>query len=171
MSFVAERVKIAKEFARHWDEDITALHGDGKFPESSVQWSVMNDGYEPRGLHQYVKLMIMNGASTLLEIGGGRPVYSRSYGMIVFSIFMRKGHQGDVYSRLLADTISKRLRQREWALYEDETDDNMWAPDGDSVSVGLIRTREPYLQEMGMVMVEEEPYYQLDLVIPYHRDN
>ena len=168
MSFCAERLKVTKEFNRHWDDDIMALNTAGKLPEPQIQWVVSNQAFEPEGLRQYVRLTIMNGASNLLEIGG-RPVYTRSYGMLVFSIFLATKGQGDFNARLLADTIANRFRQQEWTLYEDETDDNMWTPDGDSVSVGLIRTREPYLQEMGTS--NNDAYYQLDLVVPYHRDS
>ena len=150
MLFQAERNNIISIFEDNWAGQTT--------------WVVENENFKPADLEPYVRIKIVNSGSDLLEVG--KPDgYTRFYGMIIFMIYIPADGRGDGQARQLADEVTTIFSPQNFTMYSLNSDMTL---DRNNV-VGVIRVRSSYLGEFDYS--ENEAYYRLDVIVPFHRDS
>jgi hypothetical protein len=123
------------------------LDGWSEEDDAPVEWP--NRPFDPPENEPWLRLHIDNGDPVQLTIGGQKNGY-RYPGLIFFQVFV-PAKSGDVIARSLADKIGNLFRA---AVF----------PAGDS---GTIVCSTPRQVPVGK---EEEIWYQLNCVVPFHRD-
>ena len=98
---------------------------------------------------EWVRFTIKAGNAEVLEIGDPKR-YTRTIGVVIIQVFVRPD-TGDGRARELCDTIEGIFRNAEA-----------------SITDGSIRFREPTSTEVGLA--ENEAYYQMNVTVPYYRD-